>query len=422
MRRYLASIISGSLGNILEWYDFGLFSIFSGLFSHLFFPTENKQVALIATFGIFAMGFICRPLGALIFGYMGDKTGRVKTLRLSILMISLPTLLIAFVPTYSQAGIISPIILMIIRMWQGISIGGEYSGNLVYLAESAPKNYRATFTSFAGSGANLGILLAALIGFITTLSFSTENLISWGWRVPYLLSGIFSLFILTYRLQLKETNVFNYLTKHKLTNRNPIAIVFKQNLPELLRTLGLVCMGSTFYFFTFAYLPLYLKNTLHYALDAISLLVLCLIVLMIIWIPLAGLICDRLGRRKMLLINATCIFLFVSPGFYFLQQGSYGVVLLVLFIFTLASSFEQGTTPIAVIENFPSPARYTGVALGYNLGNGFLGGTVPMISAWLNSFPNLKLLPALYVAGCALITGLVVYFFTPETEGKHLEE
>ncbi len=195
--RQLSSIISSSIGNILEWYDFGLFSIFSSLFSQLFFPTEDPHIALIATFSIFAVGFFCRPLGALVFGYLGDKFGRASTLRLSILMISLPTLLIGVLPTYHQIGILAPILLTLIRIWQGISIGGEYSGNIIYLAETAPTNYRATFTSFAATGANLGILLAAVVGTLTSSLFTTTQLASWGWRVPYLISGFFCIIILS---------------------------------------------------------------------------------------------------------------------------------------------------------------------------------------------------------------------------------
>ena len=208
--KYLSSILSSSLGNILEWYDFGLFTIFSSLFSRIFFPKEDPHAALIATVIIFAIGFFCRPLGALIFGYCGDKSGRAKTLRLSILMIALPTFLIGCIPDYQQIGIWAPISLMIIRMWQGISIGGEYSGNLIYLAETAPTHYRATFTSFACMGANTGILLAALIGVITSHFISASSLESWAWRIPYLSSGLLCLIIYFFRLSIQETTVFNH--------------------------------------------------------------------------------------------------------------------------------------------------------------------------------------------------------------------
>lgn len=215
-----ASIASSSLGNVLEWYDFGLFTIFSSLFSRLFFPAENPKLAILATISIFSIGFFCRPIGALLFGYLGDRYGRVLTLRLSILMIAIPTIFVGCLPTYQQIGILAPLLLVLVRMWQGISIGGEYSGNLIYLAESAPRNYRATFTSFASMGSNLGILLATLVGALTTLFFSESFLESWGWRIPYLLSGLICLLVYMFRLRLIETNVFKHLKEEKLTPRH----------------------------------------------------------------------------------------------------------------------------------------------------------------------------------------------------------
>ena len=181
----LRSIVNSAVGNILEWYDFGLFAIYSSLFSHLFFPTQDASIALIETLGIFAVGYLCRPIGALIFGYLGDKEGRAKSLRLSILMISLPTLLIGFIPTYGSVGVWAPILLILIRIWQGISIGGEYSGNIIYLAETAPSQHRAFVASFAATGANLGALLAMVVSAICTFVFSESVFVDWGWRVPY---------------------------------------------------------------------------------------------------------------------------------------------------------------------------------------------------------------------------------------------
>lgn len=418
--KQFSSIVSSSLGNILEWYDFGLFSIFSALFSRLFFPTEDPHIALITTFSIFAVGFFCRPLGALLFGYLGDKVGRAKTLRLSILSISLPTLFTGLLPTYQQIGIMAPILLTLIRIWQGISIGGEYSGNIIYLAETAPTQHRAVFASLAGTGANLGILLAALAGIITSLFFTQHSLETWGWRMSYLVSGILSLTIYIFRLRIRETAVFEYLQHRKLLVNNPIKTVFEHNIPQILKTLGLVCMGSTFYYFCFIYLPIFIKNNSQFSFYNISFLISLLIGFMIILVPCAGFVCDYMGRRKMFLFNALFITFFVVPGFYFLQLNQYFLLVIVLFIFTLASASEQGTTPSTLVENFPIPARYTGLSLGYNLGNGLLGGTVPLICEWLRSTTSYSLAPAMYIAFWSALTGLVVFFFVPETKGKDL--
>ncbi len=416
----IRSIISSSLGNILEWYDFGLFAIYSPIFSQLFFPHTNPRIALIETLSIFAVGFLCRPIGALIFGYMGDKQGRSKTLRLSILMISLPTLFIGLLPTYYHIGIYAPILLMIVRVWQGISLGGEYSGNLIYLAESAPSKYRATITAFAGTGANLGILLASIVGGMTSYFFSDKLFMEWGWRIPYILSGIFCLFIYMTRLKMQETSAFEYIKKNRLIVANPIKTMFKFDMPFVLRTVGLVCMGSTFYYFCFIYVPLYLGSTLKLPLFQTTTLISILMCCMIILVPLAGMICDYIGRRRMLLFNAIFVILVTIPGFVVMHLGYANMALVTLVLYTIASSLEQGTTSVAVVENYPLSARYTGLSLGYNVGNGIFGGTVPIVSEWLVYKTHYMLAPAFYITFCALITTFVIFFFVKETKGTSL--
>jgi MFS transporter, MHS family, proline/betaine transporter len=407
------SALSSCFGNIIEWYDFGLFSVFASLFSQIFFPEENSTVTTITTFSIFALGFFCRPIGALIFGYIGDKKGRVWSLQLSILMISLPTFLIGCLPTYQTIGIYAPLFLTLIRIWQGISLGGEFSGNIIYLCESAPKNSRATFTSLASAGANLGVLLAALVGIITTKFLSPLQLQSWGWRLPYLFSGVICIVIYYLRFNIQETAIFVHERQHKHLAENPIKTAFSLHRWQILRTSGLVCMGTTFYYFCFIYIPIYLAQNRHFNLTTITSLFSFLVAAMIFLVPFAGYISDQIGHRKMMIINACLIMLLILPGFYLIQTGNIYLIILAMACFTIASSLEQGTTSTAIVENFPFKARYTGVAFGYNLGNGILGGTVPLISAWLITKTHFPLSAAIYIAGCALITGIVAFFWIP---------
>ncbi|EKD53724.1 MAG: hypothetical protein ACD_60C00159G0004 [uncultured bacterium] len=399
-----SSIMSCSIGNILEWYDFGLFSIFSALFSQLFFPKSDPHSALLATFSVFAIGFFSRPLGALLFGYLGDKRGRSKTLRLSVLMISFPTLLIGCLPVYDTIGIWSPILLVVIRLWQGLSIGGEFSGNIIYLSESAPAHRRSFYASFAASGANAGIFLAMVMGVLVSTFMDDATLKSWGWRIPYLISGILCLIIYATRLNLDETSIFNEMQKNDTIAENPIIFVFKNNARDLLRTFGLVCMGSTFYYFISAYIPIVLNQTLHLSFARVAHLESFLMITMIFLVPLAGFISDKTGRYKMLLFNAGLILLIIIPSYYFLYQHNIVIVLLFLGVLTIASSLEQGTTPVVLVENFPVKARYTGISFSYNIANGFLGGSVPFVCVWLVNKIHFFLMPAFYIAFYALIT------------------
>lgn len=414
------SILGSSIGNILEWYDFGLFAIYSPLFSRLFFPKSDPRMALILIFSVFAVGFLCRPIGALIFGYLGDRKGRVKTLRLSILMITIPTLLIGCLPTYSLVGIWAPILLISIRVWQGLSLGGEYSGNIIYLAETAPKQHRGFITSFAGMGANIGILLAAAVSGASSYFLTDPSFQTWGWRLPYVISGIICLIVYFMRLQMSETHVFRYLQeKHQLA-KNPIKLVFKNNIPQMLRTAGLLCMGSTFYYLCFIYMPTYLMQNLHYTMVKANSLITFFIGTMIIFVPFSGWLCDKIGRRRLLLFNATLIAIIVVPGFYLILNQNFATILLILCLFTLASSLEQATTSVAVVENYPVPARYTGLSFGYNISVALFGGTAPLICEWLSIKTNVLFMPAFYIVLCALITGFVVYFFVHETRGENL--
>lgn len=398
------SIISSSIGNILEWYDFGLFAIFSPIFSELFFQKQNTQIALVQTFSVFAIGFLCRPLGALFFGYCGDRYGRARTIRLSILMISIPTLIIGLLPDYHTVGILAPILLLITRIWQGLSIGGEYSGNIIYLGELAPPKHKSFFTSLPAVGANIGILLAMLVGGFTSYAFEDVVFKAWGWRIPYILSGLFCLLIYMTRLNLEETPVFLEMQKKGRIQQNPIKSLFKYNAFPFVRTFGLACMGSTFYYFCFIYLPILLKQDLHYSITKTTYLETVLIALMVILVPLAGYLNDRIGRYHMLLFNAILIPAIIIPGLYILRQNVFLSGLLVLLVFTFASSLEQGTTPAVLVENFPVEERYTGISLSYNIVNGFLGGTIPLICAWLVLHTRSPLAPGFYVTLCALIT------------------
>jgi len=414
----LNSIISCSIGNILEWYDFGLFAIFSPFFSQIFFPSSDPHTALIETFTIFALGFFCRPIGALLFGYLGDRRGRAITLRLSILMISLPTLFIGCLPVYHSVGIISPILLMLIRIWQGISLGGEYSGSIIYLGEGAPNHRRSFLTSLAASGANIGILLAMIVGMLMNFLFNDMEIKQWAWRLPYVISGIFCLIIYATRLNLQETRVFHQAQVKHLILKNPIRHMFQHNLRDVMRTLGLICMGSTFYYFTFIYLPLVLKQDLQFSLYQTTRLETIFIASMVLLVPLAGLLSDKIGRYRMLLFNAMIICLITIPGYYFLHHSLlFSQMVFVLFLFTLASSLEQGTTPAVIVENFPVAARYTGLSFAYNLGNGFLGGSIPLICTWLVSHTHYLLSPAFYIVFYAVITLTIAIFIYQKKRG-----
>jgi MHS family proline/betaine transporter-like MFS transporter len=417
----IKSIISSSIGNSLEWYDFGLFQILAPTLSKLFFPKSDPHTQLILTFGLFAAGYLCRPLGGLLFGYLGDKRGRASTLRLSVLMIALPTLLIGLLPTYNTIGIGAPILLMLIRIWQGFCIGGECGGNVIYLAELAPIYRRATVTSLVSLGANIGYLLALVVGTICFYLFTEASLVSWGWRVPYLASGVLCLIIYTTRLHLQETAAFDSMKKENRIVSNPIHLVLRHNITALFRVSGIFTMGIVFFYSCFIFMPTLLTQKLGYPAIEANNLMIVMTIIMTILSPLAGILCDKIGRRNLLLLVALLITVFVFPCFYLLSfHAAPAFVFSILLIFTIIASLEQGASYVAAAENFPLPARYTGLSLSYNVGAAIFGGTTPLICEWLIGKMHSLIAPVIYIIACTLITAMIALFFMEEKHGESL--
>lgn len=400
------SLIASSLGNTVEWLDFGLFIYFAPIIGENFFPTYNAHSATIAAFGVFAAGFICRPLGGIIFGRMGDHQGRVKTLRYSIFMITLATFLVGFLPTYKEIGIIASILFTLLRLLQGISIGGEYSGVMIYLAESSPEKKRGTFTSFAAVGANLGFLFATIIVAVLDHVLTQKNLYSWGWRLPFILAGIWGFLILYWRMKLNETLAYQLLKKSHHIVRQPLLTAFRVAPKSMLKVLGLTCMGATFYYVFFGFMPNYLSQEfgikLHAAFDIQSIS----LFLMLFLVPVAGVLGDRFGRKKMLLITALGMVFLSLPGFYLLHSKTIFSIWIMMITATLLSSLEQGNSLTTIVEISPLEVRYSSIAFSYNLGNAIFGGGAPLIVSILATY-NLYA-PAYYLITMAFISLLVI--------------
>lgn len=402
-----------AFGNILEWFDAGSYIYLSPFIGKTFFPNEKQPISILIVFSIFAAGFICRPLGSIIFGHLGDSIGRAKTLIYSILIMSFATLSMGLIPSYYRIGIWGPLLFTLFRMLQGLSIGGEYSGIMVYIAESSPRQRRGFFTSFAAVGANVGFLLATLLAILLNTICPPEAIQAWGWRLPFILSGCLGFFILYSRLNLIETTVFQYLKSHNEVLKAPLLTAFRQAPWCLLQILGLTAMGSTFYYICFAYMPNYLQQ--YFGVSLVFALVCQVLFLlgMILLLPWMGMLGDRFGRKRILSLTASGIILFALPCFYWLQHQLLIFIFAGLSIAAVLSSLEQGTTLLASLENCPLPFRYSGVAFAYNLGNAIFGGTAPLIVGILTDKIN-AFAPAYYLMAMSAL-GLIVVFTLKKT-------
>ncbi len=370
-----------------------------------FFPQQSSALSTIDALLVFAAGFICRPLGGIFFGYFGDTRGRAKTLRFSILLITLSTLGVGFMPSYERVGVIAPIVFILLRLVQGLSIGGEYSGVMIYLAESAPPEKRGFITSFAATGANLGFLLATLTFMTINVFFDAETIKDWAWRLPFILVGIPGSLLIYYRFKLAETPVYSALQKKHHLESMPFIAAIKFAPRQLLKIFALTCMSSTFYYVFFAYMPTYLEHYIGFSLRDALTIQSSLLISMLFMVPLAGICGDYFSRRKMLISTALAIMVLVIPCFYLLQTGSVLLTLLALSIAAILSSLDQGNTLTAVVENCPENVRYSGISFSYNLGMALFGGTTPLLVTLLVEHGNL-IAPSYYLllmAGISLM-------------------
>ncbi|MBW1718271.1 MAG: MFS transporter [Deltaproteobacteria bacterium] len=415
------SIIAGGIGNVLEWYDFAVYGYFATIISSQFFPKEDKIVGLIATFGIFAAGFLVRPLGGLIFGSIGDKYGRKKALTASVFMMAIPTTLIGLIPTYDMVGIWAAVILTVLRLFQGISVGGELTGSISFIAETAPQNRRGFYVSTTLFGAVSGILLGSLVGTVLASVMPSDILNNWGWRLPFLAGIIIGFAGLILRRHMREAENFKKLKESGSTAESPVKEFWKDHKANALVTVfGLWCFSVSFYMI-FLYLASYTHIFLNYDLkDALSINTISMIFLLIL-IPVMGRLSDRYGRKKILISGQIGFVVFSIPLFLLIDMAEHWHILLAQLGFAVLVATQQGVIPAALVERFPTRIRYTGLSISYNIGLALFGGTTPMLCTWLiHEFGGNVLLPGYYLMLASIISLVAVSRFK-ETYKKELD-
>jgi MHS family proline/betaine transporter-like MFS transporter len=399
-------IVTSSLGNVLEWFDFGLFIFLAPILGQQFFPSHDPAVASMAAFAVFAAGFICRPIGGIIFGHFGDRYGRAKPLRYSIMITTTVTLLAGILPTYATISLLAPLLFTLLRLIQGVAVGGEYGGVMTYLAETAPVEKRGFITSFAATGANLGFLLATIVTLLLKTFLSEEAMNTWGWRVPFIFIGLLGCILSYYRLKLLETPAYKQVKNSNHIQKIPLLTALRYSPTRLLQIFGLSCVSNTFYYAFYGYMPEYLTRYAGLSERQSFIIMSISLVIMLFLVPVMGIIGDRIGRKKMLIIGTYGIVLFALPCFYLLNLQSIGLIILSLSIANILSSIDQGNRLAIIVENCPIDIRYSGISLAYNMGAAIFGGTCPLIIMTLIEQFN-PIAPAYYIMLTATI-GLIV--------------
>lgn len=406
---YRKVALSGMVGNILEWYDFTLYGYLAVILSKLFFPSENETASLLASFGAFAVGFFFRPLGSVVLGYIGDKHGRKKALIVSIFLMAFPTFLIGLLPTYHDIGILAPIILVLLRILQGISTGGEYTTSVSFVVEHSPSDKRGFYGSINLLGAVIGIMFGSLMGAFLTFYFNKEELESFGWRIGFLFGIILAFVGLYLRKKAEETPIFLAIEEENKT-KNPLLKTFIHHPKEFIISIIFSSLQGVAFFLLFVYMAAFYQKVLKLEPSKALFINSFAMLVLILLIPVMAYISDKIGRKPLLIIST---FLYsISSVFLFklILTGNIESVIIGHVIFAVISSGFMAILPTFLIELFPADIRNTAFSVGYNTALGIFGGTVPMVATYLISKTQNPLSPAFYLTLVAFIVFLTTLF------------
>jgi len=386
----------------MEWYDFALFGYFVPFISTAFFPGSHTTGALLATWAVFAGGFLMRPLGGAIFGYIGDRIGRRKVLVLSVLLMTIPTFVLGALPTYAQIGIAASLLLIAVRLIQGLSVGGEFSGSVTYMVETAPQNRRGLAGSWANVGSTAGLLLGSGAATAVTTFSSQHFTETWGWRIPFFIGLLLGIFALAQVRRLHEDHIIHRDEKHKL--RSPLKEIFTKEKKRTFQALAFTAgYGATFYI-PLVYLPDYIQRNTSMPLDTAMQINTIATAMILALIPIAGWVSDRFIRRThFLAIGFFLLAVLAYPLFELVQSGEYARVLAAQLIFAVLIVFPLGAAPALLVELFPTNVRLTGYSVAFNIGIGVVGGTTPMIATWLIDKTSVISAPAFYLSALSMV-------------------
>jgi metabolite-proton symporter len=420
-RQLRRAVIASTVGTAIEWYDFFLYSIVTGLvFAKLFFPENDPLTGTLNAFGIYAVGFVARPIGAAIFGHYGDRIGRKSTLIMTLMLMGIATFLVALVPTYEQIGVWGAVLLTLLRFIQGIGVGGEWGGSVLMSMEWCKTHgSRGFIASWPQFGVPCGLFLANL----AVLAFSYyagDQFLTWGWRVPFFLSLILVVVGLWIRLGIMETPVFAKLVAEKKIEKTPMLEVIKRQPKEiLLSAFARLAEQAPFYIFT-AFVFAYGIGSLKVSRDFLLIAVLAASVVSFVSIPLFGHISDRIGRKRMYNIGAVTVGVFGFIYFGMLNTGSLAVIFIAIVLSLIPHDMMYGPQAALIAESFTGRLRYSGASLGYQLASVIAGGPAPLIATWLYGTYGTPYAIAGYIAACAIVTLIAVAMMTDYT-GKDIE-
>ncbi|WP_031464391.1 MFS transporter [Sciscionella sediminilitoris] len=415
------AVAAGAIGNFVEWFDFGVYGYLAPIISAKFFPSEDATAGLLSTFAVFGVAFFVRPLGAVIFGRIGDRFGRRRSLSIVVITMSSATALCGALPGYAQVGVLAPVLLLILRLVQGLSAGGEYAGAATMVVEFAPRERRGFYVSALSVTTFLASIAGVALTALLTTSTGTEAMASWGWRVLFAVSLPLGLVGLYLRTKVTETPEFVALSERRQVDNAPIRDALRTQRKPIATLFGLIMINAVAYYVLGTYWPNFLSEdagvprvtALWSSAAAYGVLV--------ILAPLFGTMADRFGRKAMMLYSVIGMMVLTVPAFLLSTQGGFLAAFGGQVLFVLVAGPTSLVSSLVTAELFPARVRYSASAIGYNLAFMLFGGTAPYVATFLIGQTGSKLAPAIYIVVIAFLSLLVTLGMLKETAPRKLD-
>ena len=420
------AITAAALGNAMEWFDFGVYGFVAYALGQIFFPGATPGVQVIAALATFSVPFLVRPLGGIFFGALGDKYGRQKILAITIIIMAISTFCIGLIPSYDSIGIRAPILLLLAKLAQGFSVGGEYSGAAIFVAEYSPDKKRGFMGSWLDFGSIAGFVLGAGVVVVLSSVLGEQRFMAWGWRLPFFLAlplGVIGLYL---RHALEETPAFQKhsenLQQHSAADApQPVSFaeIARGHWRSLLSCVGLVIATNVTYYMLLTYMPSYLSHNLHYPEDHGILIIIVVMLGMLFVQPVIGLLSDRFGRRPFVIGGSIGLLLLAVPCFMLITSGSLVLIFAGLLVLAVLLNAFTGVMASSLPAMFPTKIRYSALAIAFNI-SVLIAGLTPTLSAWLVEVTQNLYMPAYYLMAIAVV-GLITGILMKETANLPLK-
>ncbi|WP_306317899.1 MULTISPECIES: MFS transporter [unclassified Streptomyces] len=412
------SVAAGAVGVFVHWFDWAAYAYLAGTVATVFFPSGDSTTGLLAVFGVFAVSFGVRPLGALVFGPLGDRIGRKRTLSLVILMMSGSTLAIGLLPGYDSLGIAAPILLVVLRLIQGFAAGGEFGSAASFLAESAPRRRRGFGVSWLEVGSLLGFLAGSFVFLLLSSGLDDAQLTSWGWRIPFLIAAPLGIVGVVIRNKIEDTPEYRALEANDTVPRSPARELLRTHRRELLQAAGLTATMHVPFYAVLTYLVTYETDHLGHSADSAALLSTVISLLGLVFVPLFGALSDRVGRKPVFIGASVALLALSTPAFWLMRTGMAGTWIAGLALGVILAAI-LGTYAVWSAEVFPTRTRQSGLSISYNVTAALFAGTVPYLMTLLIEKTGSTLVPGPYLMVFGVV-GLVSAISLKETAGSSL--